>query len=42
MQLVRCTVADRELIRDIQQETFAALLEKYQDHETSGWRFDIM
>lgn len=35
MQLVRCTVADRELIRDMQKEAFAALLEKYQDHDTS-------
>ena len=35
LQLVRCTVEDRELIRDMQKEAFAALLEKYQDHDTS-------
>lgn len=35
MQLVRCTVVDLELIREMQKEAFAALLEKYQDHETS-------
>ena len=35
MQLVRCTVEDRELIRDMQKEAFAALLGKYQDHDTS-------
>ena len=35
LQLVRCTVEDRELIRDMQKEAFAALLVKYQDHDTS-------
>ena len=35
MQLVRCTVADLELIREMQKEAFAVLLEKYQDHDTS-------
>ncbi len=35
MQLVRCTVADLELIREMQKEAFAALLEKYQDYDTS-------
>lgn len=35
LQLVRCTVEDRELIWDMQKEAFAALLEKYQDHDTS-------
>lgn len=35
MQLVRCTVEDRELIRDMQKEAFAELLKKYQDHDTS-------
>ena len=35
MQLIRCTVADRELIREMQKEAFASLLEIYQDHDTS-------
>lgn len=35
MQLVRCTVADAELIRQMQKEAFAELLEKYQDHDTN-------
>ena len=35
LQLVRCTVADWERIRDMQKEAFAALLEKYQDYDTS-------
>lgn len=35
MELVRCTIADLEAIRKMQQEAFAALLEKYQDHDTS-------
>ncbi len=35
MQLVRCTPEDQERIRDMQKEAFAALLEKYQDHDTS-------
>jgi GNAT superfamily N-acetyltransferase len=35
LQLVRCSVEDRELIREMQKEAFAALLEKYQDHDTS-------
>lgn len=35
MQLVRCTVADAELIRHMQKEAFAELLEKYQDHDTN-------
>ena len=35
LQLVRCTVEDRELIRDMQKEAFAELLKKYQDHDTS-------
>ena len=35
LQLVRCGVADLEWIRAMQQEAFAALLEKYQDHDTN-------
>lgn len=35
MQLVRCTVTDVELIRQMQKEAFAELLERYQDHDTS-------
>lgn len=35
VQLVRGKVEDRMLIRNLQQEAFAGLLEKYQDHDTS-------
>ena len=35
LQLVRCTVKDLELIRDMQKESFAELLERYQDHDTN-------
>ena len=35
LRLVRCTVADRELIRNMQKEAFAHLLEIYQDHDTN-------
>lgn len=35
LQLVRCSVEDRKLIRDMQKEAFAELLERYQDHDTS-------
>lgn len=35
LRLVRCTVANRELIRNMQKEAFAHLLEIYQDHDTS-------
>lgn len=35
MQLVRGAVADLELIREMQKEAFAALLEKYQNHDTN-------
>lgn len=34
-QLVRATVADAERIQEMQQEAFAQLLERYQDHDTS-------
>ena len=35
MQLLRADESHAERIRDMQKEAFAALLEKYQDHETS-------
>lgn len=35
MGSIRCTVEDRALIRAMQQVAFSALLEKYQDHDTS-------
>ena len=35
MQLVCAEEKDAELIRDMQKEAFAALLEIYQDHDTS-------
>ena len=35
MQLVRCTVANRELIREMQKEAFAELLQRYQDYDTN-------
>ncbi len=35
MQLVRCTVADLELIREMQKEAFGSLLERYQDYDTN-------
>ena len=35
LQLVRCGVADLEWIQAMQQEAFAALLEKYQDYDIS-------
>ena len=35
MQLVRCTVEDLELIREMQKEAFRSLLERYQDHDTN-------
>ena len=31
MQLVQCTVADAELIREMQKEAFAELSQRYQD-----------
>lgn len=35
IQLVRCTADHLELIHHMQKEAFAALLEKYRDHDTS-------
>ena len=35
LKLVRCTVADVELIRQMQKKAFAELLERYQDHDTN-------
>lgn len=35
LQLVRCTVSDLELIREMQRKAFAALLDNYQDHDMS-------
>ena len=35
MQLLRCTVTDVELIREMQKEAFGSLLERYQDYDTN-------
>ena len=35
LKLVRCTVADVELIRQMQKKSFAELLERYHDHDTN-------